>query len=104
MAHPYRYACGGIAFVVPFVIANIIVVGRHATGAALQTAPWVPMMFLLLMFVGAVVASWPIWRQRHWYWLNGIISIIIAVISIVLIGAFAEEFLRCEILAQPNCD
>jgi hypothetical protein len=56
------------------------------------------------MCVGAVVASWPMWYRRQWYWLNGIISIVIAVISVTLIGAFADEFMRCDMLTHPNCD
>lgn len=105
MHHVRIYALVGIVLTLPFVLGNLIV-SHHVTpwDSYIQAAPGVLWLVLTLMLVGAVVAGWPLWHQRQWYWLNGIISIIIALISMIVIGAFTDEFIRCDLRMLPNCD
>ncbi|MCE2852931.1 MAG: hypothetical protein ACK5C8_11505 [Roseiflexaceae bacterium] len=105
MNHACRYAIGGVLLTLPFVLGNLIV-SQHFTpwDNYIHAVPGVLWVALTFMCAGAVVASWPMWYRREWYWLNGIISIVIAVISVTLIGAFADEFMRCDMLTHPNCD
>jgi hypothetical protein len=103
-----RHALGGLGLALPFVIANAALnQGDGPWRAALQPhSGWLVWPLLALMLGGAVVAVWPLWHARRWGWgwANAVIGSALAVISLVLLGVFAEELLRCDLMGLRNCD
>lgn len=100
------HALGGLGLALPFVVASAVLAqGDGPWRAALQPhSGWLAWPLLALMLGGAAVAIWPLWHARRWGWANAAIGSALAVISLALLGGFAEELMRCDLLHLRNCD
>lgn len=64
---------------------------------------------LLLLPVGAVIAARPMVQKgadgrRKFYWLNGLLAVLLCAFFVLITGALFEEIYRCNVLQIPNCD
>ena len=114
---PARVAVVGLFTLLPIFLANTLVANAVQPFASWLSfslnAPFAN-LFSLIVLVGSL--AFIIWGaflnlRIHWqkgarkiYPVNLLISLLLIFIVFAFVGAFAEEFYRCEILRLPYCD
>ncbi len=121
LSKPASAALNGLLLALPFMLLNAIASNRiepfyslfqiGAPGGLVANPIGTLALIgsLLLLPVGAFVAVWPMLHQpagdvRRIPAINVALALIMIVLFVLIVGAFASEFYRCDILGIPNCD
>ncbi len=111
-----RAALLGLLCVLPFFIINFIVSFRIEPFYALlgsfpilRSTPIFPLMLLLFLPVGALVAIHPMLFSgkdgvRKMPILNTILSVLVLAMFLFIFIGLAEDIYKCQMLKIPNCD
>ncbi len=101
----------GIAFALPFLIANALVAIQaefflsllRPQGQSMNYEHFLVLALIALVGVGGVVTLLPILRGRL-YIVNAIVGV--AFVAFALFGGYGlgYDFYKCDILKIPNCD
>lgn len=107
-----RHLYTGIAFAVPFFIANVLVALQsqlflkilRPLGETTSYEQVLVLALIALVGVGGLVALWPILKDKRLYVVNAIVGV--AFVWFALFGGYAlgYDFYKCDILQIPNCD
>ncbi len=101
----------GILFALPFFALNALVVSGAAIGVAFRTAvnstgygqPFI-LGLLALVFVGGVVALYPVIKTRRLMLLNIVAGVLLVGFSIMAGYGLGVDVYHCDVLKIPNCD
>lgn len=107
-----RFLLIGVAFSLPFLIANGLVVTQTRFFLSLlrpvgQTTNYEHLFVLILIAlvgVGGLVALFPILRNKRLYVINAVVGV--AFLAFAVFGGYelGKDFYHCDILKIPNCD
>ncbi|MEN9557834.1 MAG: hypothetical protein RL141_203 [Candidatus Parcubacteria bacterium] len=107
-----RYLLLGIAFSLPFLIANALVAMQAQLFLSLlrpmgQTTGYEQVLVLTLIALvgaGGVVALLPLLKDKRLYIVNAIVGVVLIAFSLFAGYGLGVDVYRCDILNIPNCD
>lgn len=107
-----RYLFIGIAFSLPFFIANALVRLQadfflsfiRPLGETTGFEQRLVLALIALVGVGGLVALLPILKDRRLYVVNAIVAVVFVAFALSAGYGIGYDFYKCDILKIPNCD
>mgnify|MGYP003394028291 CR=1 FL=1 len=107
-----RFLLIGIAFSLPFVIANALVAMREEfflsllrpAGEMTNYEQVLVLTLIALVGAGGLVALLPIVKERRVYVVNALLGAVFIALAVFLGYELGKDFYHCEVLKIPNCD
>lgn len=102
----------GLAFSLPFLIANALVALQEEyflsllrpRGVMTSYEQIIILSLIALVGVGGLVALLPLFKDRRIYVANAIVGALLIAFTVTLGYELGKDFYRCDILNIPNCD
>ncbi len=107
-----RYLYFGIAFSLPFLIANVLVAMQVKFFLSFlrpfgQTTNYEQIIVLVLVAfvgIGGFVSLLPILKEKRFYIVNAIVGVVLVVFSLFAGYGLGVDVYHCDVLRIPNCD
>lgn len=102
----------GLAFSLPFFIANVLVAIQaqfflsliRPLGETTSYEHALVLGLIALVGVGGIVALIPMVRERRLYVINAIVGVAFVAFAVSAGYGIGYDFYKCDILKIPNCD
>lgn len=107
-----RYLFLGLAFSLPFLIANALVAAQASfflsllrpLGQTTSYEQFIALVLIALVGVGGVVALLPLLKEKRLYLVNAIVGAALIIFTLFAGYGLSVDVYRCDILKIPNCD